>query len=78
MAALLGQNLKLRKLAKRFPFVVMQTGYGLPEQYVWLVLYRALALNPNLYHAAKNPEFLALLQNLVTEILSRELPKKSV
>lgn len=78
MASLLEQNLKLRKLAKRFPFVVMQTGYGLPEQYVWLVLYRVLALNPNLYHAAKNPEFLALLQNLVTEILSRELPKKSV
>ncbi len=83
MDTLVTQTPKFQQLAKKFPFAIMKDGYQggarvvLPEQPVSLVLYRIIALNPNLYQSAKNPEFLALLQDLVSEVLSQELPAKA-
>jgi hypothetical protein len=75
---------RFQRLAKKHPFAIMKNGHlggayvVLPEKPVSLVLFRIITLNPSLYQAAKNPAFLALLEDLVTEILSKELPKKSV
>ncbi len=74
---------KFQRLAKKHPFVIMKDGYRsetyvvLPEIPVSLVLYRVVALNPDLCRAVQNPEFLALLQSLVTEILGQELSQKA-
>ena len=83
MDTLLNQTPKFQRLAKKHPFAIMKDGYQsdayivLPEIPVSLVLYRIVALNPDLYRAAKNPEFLKLLQNLVAEIIGQELPQKA-
>ncbi|MFH1799533.1 MAG: hypothetical protein ABH891_01620 [Candidatus Omnitrophota bacterium] len=75
---------RFQRLAKKHPFAIMKNGHPrgayvvLPEKPVSLVLFRIITLNPSLYRAAKDPAFLALLEDLVTEILSQELPKKSV
>ena len=81
LETLIAQNVKFKRLAKRCPFAIMKKGYQsdlyvvLPELPVSLVLYRIITLNPNLYQeAAGNPKFLLLLQDLVTEILSQQLP----
>ncbi|HOW87061.1 MAG TPA: hypothetical protein P5561_03490 [Candidatus Omnitrophota bacterium] len=80
---LMNQTPKFQRFAKKFPFAIMKEGYKsgvyvvLPERPISLVLYRIIALNPNLYQSAKNPEFLALLENLVSEMLSQELPEKA-
>lgn len=74
---------KFLRLAKKHPFAIMKDGYQsdayvvLPEAPVSLVLYRIVALNPDLYRAAKDPEFLKLLQNLVTEIIGQESAQKA-
>ncbi|MFH1209097.1 MAG: hypothetical protein V1673_06050 [Candidatus Omnitrophota bacterium] len=74
---------RFQRLAKKHPFAIMENGHPggayvvLPEKPLSLVLFRIITLNPSLYQAAKDPAFLALLEDLVTEILSKELPKKS-
>ena len=74
---------RFQRLAKRYPFAIMKNGFQsdryvvLPEDRTSLVLYRIITLNPSLYRSAKNPAFLALLRDLVSEILSQELPKKA-
>ena len=84
ITTLVGNTPHFQRLAKKLPFAIMKEGYRnenyvvLPEKSVSLVLYRIVTLNDRLYQAAKDPAFLALLQNLVAEILSQELPKKSV
>jgi hypothetical protein len=84
IATLLEETPRFQRLAKKRPFAIMENNRPsgayvvLPEKSVSLVLFRIITLNPSLYQAAKDPAFLALLQNLVTEILSQELPKKSV
>ncbi len=81
--ALLTQNPKFQKLAKRFPFVIMKEGYQnpvfvvLPEKPVSLKLYRMIALNPELYRASRNPEFLILLEGLVDEVMAKKSAGKS-
>lgn len=83
MDTLITQTPKFQRLAKKHPFAIMKDGYQsdasivLPEAPVSLVLYRIVALNPDLYRAAKNPEFLRLLQDLVAEIIGQELPQKA-
>jgi hypothetical protein len=83
IAILLEKTPNFQRLAKKHPFAIMEndrpsgTYVVLPEKTVSLVLFRIITLNPSLYQAAKNPAFLALLQNLVAEILSQELPKTS-
>ncbi|HOW59601.1 MAG TPA: hypothetical protein PLO78_07770 [Candidatus Omnitrophota bacterium] len=79
------QNMpRFQRLAKKYPFAIMKEGYRsqayvvLPEDPASLILYRIVTLSPSLYQAAKNPRFLNLLKELVAEILSEELPKKSV
>lgn len=75
---------RFQQLAKKHPFAIMENGRPseayvvLPEKSVSLVLFRIITLNPSLYQAAKNPAFLALLEDLVAEILSQELSKKAV
>lgn len=79
---LLSATPKFQRLAKKYPFAIMKEGYSsdryvvLPEQPISLILYRIIALNPNLYQAARNPEFLKLLQDLVTEALAKEATRK--
>lgn len=83
IASLLGAP-RFERLAKKRPFVIMRNGYQngtyvvLPEHPSSLVLYRIVTLDDRLYQSARNPEFLALLQSLVGDILSQELPKRSV
>lgn len=74
---------RFQRLAKKRPFAIMENGHPggayvvLPEKPVSLVLFRIITLNPSLYQAARDPAFLALLQDLVTEILSQTLPGKA-
>ena len=83
MDTLINQTPRFQRLAKKHPFAIMKNGYQndayivLPEIPVSLVLYRVVALNPDLYRAVKDPAFLALLQNLVAEILGQELTQKA-
>lgn len=80
---LLQKNPRFQRFSKKYPFAIMKEGYEsgtyvvLPEDPVSLVLYRIVTLSPSLYQAAKNPVFLALLKDLVQEILSQELPGKA-
>jgi len=80
---LLAATPKFQRLGKKWPFAIMKEGYSsdryvvLPEAPVSLVLYRIIALNPNLYQSARNPDFLKLLQDLVTEALAREASQKA-
>ena len=84
IATMIEKTPRFQRLAKKHPFAIMENGYPggayvvLPEKPVSLALFRIITLNPSLYQAAKDPAFLALLEDLVTEILSKELPKKSV
>lgn len=84
IASLIEKTPRFGRLAKKRPFAIMENGRRggayvvLPEKPISLVLFRIITLNPSLYQAAKNPVFLALLEDLTAEILSRELPKKSV
>jgi hypothetical protein len=84
IAMLIEKTPRFQRLAKKRPFAIMENGrlseayVVLPEESISLVLFRIITLNPSLYQAAKNPAFLALLQDLVAEILSQELPKTSV
>jgi len=54
----------------------MKSGYAnerfvvLPESPAALVLYRLIALDAGLYKAARNPEFVKLLESLMSEILT--------
>jgi len=83
IAMLVEKTPRFQRLAKKRPFAIMENGHPggayvvLPEKPVSLVLFRIITLNPSLYQAAKNPAFLALLQDLVAEILSQELTRKS-
>ena len=83
IAALLEKTPRFQRFAKKHPFVIMKENYQggvyvvLPEKPLSLVLFRIITLNPNLYQASKDPAFLALLQDLVAEILSQELPGKA-
>ncbi len=80
---LIGTAPRFQRLAKKHPFAIMQNGRAggayvvLPEKPVSLVLFRIITLNPSLYQAAKDPAFLALLEDLVSEIISKELSGKS-
>ena len=84
MDTLINQTPRFQRLAKKHPFAIMKDGYQrdasivLPEIPISLVLYRVVALNPDLYRAVKDPAFLALLQNLVAELLGQELTQKAV
>ena len=77
------KTLRFQRLAKKHPFAIMENGYSggayvvLPEKPISLVLFRIITLNPSLYQAAKDPAFLALLEDLVTEILSKESTRKA-
>jgi hypothetical protein len=81
--ALIQTGRRFKKLARKHPFAIMKNDFHsdryvvLPEHPASLVIYRIITLNPNLYRAARNPEFLSLLQDLVTEIISLELPQKA-
>jgi hypothetical protein len=83
IATLIGKTPRFQRIAKNLPFAIMKEGYQggayvvLPERSISLVLYRIVTLNDRLYQAAKNPEFLFLLEDLASEILSQELPKKA-
>ncbi len=83
IAMLLEKTPRFQRLAKKRPFAIMENDRPggafvvLPEKPVSLVLFRIITLNPSLYQAAKDPAFLALLQNLVTEILSQEVSGKA-
>lgn len=84
LGQLINENQDFRRLAKKWPLLtVMKNGYQndtyvvLPELPVSLILYRVIALNPNLYQAAKNLEFLKLLQDLVTEALAQAATQKA-
>ncbi len=80
---LLEKTPRFQRLAKKRPFAIMENDHPsvafvvLPEKPVSLVLFRIITLNPSLYQAAKDPAFLALLQNLVAEILSKEVSGKA-
>lgn len=84
MDALITGTARFQKLAKLHPFVVMKEDYRsekfvvLPEDPLSLWLYRIIASSSSLYRAAKNPEFLTLLQSLVTEIISSEAVGRAV
>jgi len=81
--AMIGTSPRFQRLAKKHPFAIMQNGRPggtyvvLPEKPVSLVLFRIITLNPSLYQAAKDPAFLALLEDLVGEILSQEISSKA-
>jgi hypothetical protein len=83
IASLTEKTPRFRRISKRHPFAIMKDGYEggayvvLPEKPVSLILYRIVTLDPNLYRASKDPAFLALLEDLVSEILSQELPEKA-
>ncbi|MFA5167953.1 MAG: hypothetical protein WC530_05430 [Candidatus Omnitrophota bacterium] len=83
IAMLVKKTPRFQRLAKKRPFAIMENGHPggtyvvLPEKPVSLVLFRIITLNPSLYQAAKDPAFLALLQDLVAEILSQEITRKS-
>ncbi len=83
IATLLEKTPRFQRLAKKRPFAIMENDHPsvafvvLPEKPVSLVLFRIITLNPSLYQAAKDPAFLALLQNLVAEILSKEVSGKA-
>ncbi len=74
---------RFKQLAEKHPFVIMENGRSggkyviLPEKPVSLVLFRIVTMNPGLYEAARDPAFLALLEDLVTDLLSRELQQKA-
>jgi len=76
IAELMDSTPRFQRLARQIPFAIMNQDYQhsrfvvLPESQASLLLYRLIALNPKLYEAAKNREFLALLESLVSEILS--------
>jgi hypothetical protein len=84
IGALIERTPRFQRLAKKRPFAIMENGHPggayvvLPEKPVSLMLFRIVTLNPNLYQAAKDAAFLALLQDLVSEILSQESSGKSV
>jgi hypothetical protein len=83
IATLIEKTPRFQRLAKKHPFAIMEndrasgTYVVLPEKPVSLVLFRIITLNPSLYQAAKNSAFLALLEELVSEILSQELSSKA-
>ncbi len=83
IATLVEKTPRFQRLARKRPFAIMENSrnFGayviLPEKSISLVLFRIITLNPGLYQAAKDPAFLALLENLVTEILSQEAPGKA-
>ncbi len=83
IATLVEKTPRFQRLAKKHPFAIMENGRPmgayvvLPEKPISLVLFRIITLNPNLYQAAKDPAFLALLEDLVSEILSKELSAKA-
>ena len=83
IATLIEKTPRFQRLAKKRPFAIMENGRPggayvvLPEKPVSLALFRIITLSPSLYQAAKDPAFLALLENLVTDILSQELQKKA-
>ncbi len=84
IASLIERTPRFGRLAKKHPFAIMENGRQggayvvLPEKPISLVLFRIITLNPSLYQAAKDSAFLTLLEDLVSEILARELPQKSV
>jgi hypothetical protein len=83
ITTLLEKTPRFQRVAKKHPFAIMEDGHPsgvfvvLPEKQISLVLFRIITLNPNLYQAAKDPAFLALMQDLVGEILSKELSGKA-
>jgi hypothetical protein len=83
IATLIEKTPRFQRLAKKRPFAIMENNRAsgpyvvLPEKPVSLVLFRIITLNPSLYQAAKDPAFLALLEDLVAEIISKELSGKS-
>ncbi|MBU9888271.1 MAG: hypothetical protein KTQ49_00185 [Candidatus Omnitrophica bacterium] len=83
IGTLVTQTPRFRRLAQKYPFAIMKDGYQsdayvvLPEAPVSLVLYRVVALSPDLYGAAKDPEFLGLLRILVEEIIGQESYQKA-
>ncbi|MBI4710945.1 MAG: hypothetical protein HY767_00545 [Candidatus Omnitrophica bacterium] len=83
ITALLEKTPPFQRLAKKRPFAIMENGRPvgayvvLPEKPVSLVLFRVITLSPGLYQAAKDPAFLALLEDLVSEILSQETQQKA-
>ena len=83
ITTLLEKTPRFQRIAKKHPFAIMEDGHPsetfvvLPEKQISLVLFRIITLNPSLYQAAKDPTFLALMQDLVVEILSKELSGKA-
>ena len=83
LETMMQKNPRFKRFAKKHPFAIMKNDYRggayvvLPEHPASLILYRIVTLNPDLYRAAKNPEFLALLQGLVTEIISVQIAEKA-
>lgn len=83
ISTLIEKTPRFQRLAKKHPFAIMENGRPrgayvvLPEKSVSLVLFRIVTLNPSLYQAAKDPAFLALLEDLLAEILSQELSGKA-
>lgn len=84
MDALVQKTSSFLTLAHQRPFVIMKNGYRsesrvvVDEDLIWLDLFPILTLNASLYAGAKNTAFLERLKVLWAEILSQELPKKSV
>jgi len=83
IATLIEKTPRFQRLAKKHPFAIMENGRPmgayvvLPEKPISLILFRIITLNPNLYQAAKDPAFLVLLEDLVSEILSKGLSQKA-
>jgi hypothetical protein len=83
IASLMEKTPRFQRLKKRYPFAIMKNGYEsgayavLPERPVSLILYRIITLNADLYRASKDSAFLALLEGLVSEMLSQELSGKA-
>ncbi|HPW65383.1 MAG TPA: hypothetical protein PLY30_04405, partial [Candidatus Omnitrophota bacterium] len=74
---------RFKRFAQKYPFAIMKSGYAnerfvvLPESPAALVLYRLIALDAGLYRAARNPEFVKLLEGLVAEILSSGIVERA-
>jgi hypothetical protein len=70
--------------ARQRPYVIMKNNYQsknrvvVDEDPVWLELLPVLTLSAQLYENARDRSFLELLKALQVEVLSQELPKKSV
>jgi len=83
ISTLIEKTPRFQRLAKKHPFAIMENGRPsgayvvLPEKAISFILFRIITLNPGLYQAAKDPVFLALLEDLVSDILSQERPKTS-